>query len=485
MILCEHLTFFVLMQEVRIFKIKVRFIALINMVRTENIMNLTVKEIAALFGQNEFQEETLISNIEFDSRKITTGGLFVPLAGERDGHDFVNLAKENGAIATFWSQELNKAPKDMIVILVADVLAAFQTLAQYYLQKVKPKVAAITGSNGKTTTKDMTAAVMATQFKTYKTQGNYNNNIGMPYTILHMPTDCEVLVLEMGMDHAGELTELSLLAQPDAGAITIIGEAHIENLGSRAGIAKAKIEITAGLKRDGLLVVPADEELLTPLVSDLTQKVVTFGLSAGDLTATITKEDKTKTTFMVADKEYSIPVIGGYNVKNALIAYALGEYFGVSQQNIKQGLAEFQLTKNRTEWLAAKNGAQILSDVYNANPTAMGLVLDTVANLNTAGRKLAVLADMLELGPDSPTMHARMANHIDDRFNVIFLYGSEMKALFNALTKKDSQLMVYHFDKENKAQLIKLVQAELQPTDTIVLKGSNGMGLTEVVSALM
>lgn len=448
-------------------------------------MKLTVKEIATLFGQNEFQEETIISTIEFDSRKITSGGLFVPLAGERDGHDFVAAAKENGAVATFWSRDLKDAPKDMIVILVEDVLAAFQTLAQYYLQKVKPKVAAITGSNGKTTTKDMTAAVMATQFKTYKTQGNYNNNIGMPYTILHMPTDCEVLVLEMGMDHAGELTELSLLAQPDAAAITIIGEAHIENLGSRTGIAKAKMEITAGLKRDGLLVIPADEPLLTPLIVDLPQKITTFGLDRGNLTAAITKEDKAKTTFMIHKTEYTIPVIGGYNVKNALIAYALGKYFGVSPQNIQRGLAEFQLTKNRTEWLAAKNGAQILSDVYNANPTAMGLVLDTVSNLKTDGRKLAVLADMLELGPDSKTMHANMAYHIDDRFSVIFLYGSEMKALFNALTQMDSHLMVYHFDKENKAELLKMVQAELRPTDTIVLKGSNGMGLTEVVASLI
>ncbi|OJG14642.1 UDP-N-acetylmuramoyl-tripeptide-D-alanyl-D- alanine ligase [Enterococcus canintestini] len=451
----------------------------------EQKMNLTIKEIAALFEQVEIRDESLISSVEFDSRKITSGGLFVPLAGERDGHDFVAAAKENGAVATFWSRDLKDAPSDMVVILVADVLAALQTLAQYYLQKVNPKVAAITGSNGKTTTKDMTAAVMATQFNTYKTQGNYNNNIGMPYTILHMPADCEVLVLEMGMDHAGELTELSLLAQPDAAAITIIGEAHIENLGSRAGIAKAKMEITAGLKRDGLLVIPADEPLLTPLIADLPQEITTFGLDRGDLTATITKEDKAKTTFMIQKTKYTIPVIGGYNVKNALIAYALGKYFGVSLANIKQGLAKFQLTKNRTEWLTAKNGAQILSDVYNANPTAMGLVLDTVANLKTDGRKLAVLADMLELGPDSKKMHAKMAHHIDDRFSVIFLYGSEMKSLFNALTQMDSHLMVYHFDKENKAELLKMVQAELRPTDTIVLKGSNGMGLTEVVAALI
>ena len=448
-------------------------------------MKLTIKEVAALFGADHITDETVINQVEFDSRKVQAGDLFVPLAGVRDGHDFIDAAAKNGAVAAFWSRDSQEFPAGVTKILVADPLAAMQQLAVYYKKKLAPKTVAITGSNGKTTTKDLTAAVLSQQFITYKTQGNYNNNIGMPYTILHMPDDCQLLVLEMGMDHAGELTELSVMGQPDAAAITIIGEAHIENLGSRAGIAAAKMEIVQGLATKGLLLVPADEPLLLPLLAGLSQQVTTFGIQQGDISATVIAESKERTVFEVAGKTFEIPVIGAYNVKNALIAYGFGKHFGLSDSQIAQGLATVQLTKNRTQWLTAKNGAQVLSDVYNANPTAMALVLDTFGKLQTSdGRKLAVLADMLELGPDSRQMHAAMAAHIDDSYDIVFLYGAEMTALLNALTEKDANLTVYHFDKPNKSALIQMIKAELGPADSILLKGSNGMGLSEVVEAL-
>ena len=293
-----------------------------------------------------------------------------------------------------------------------------------------------------------------------------------------------MLVLEMGMDHAGELQVLSELAQPDAAAITIVGEAHIENLGSREGIAKAKMEIVLGEKADGVLFVPEDEPLLCPLTANLTQDVRTFGLDAGDIHGTVLAEHREKTVFAVAGETFEIPVIGAYNVKNALIAYGFGQYFGLTTTEIREGLATVSLTKNRTQWLEAPNQVRILSDVYNANPTAMGLVLDTFGKLPTSGRKLAVLGDMLELGPDSKAMHRSMADHITADYDVIFLYGSEMTALFHALTEKDADLTVYHFDKENKAALIQMIKGELRPEDSILLKGSNGMGLAEVVAAL-
>jgi len=343
---------------------------------------------------------------------------------------------------------------------------------------------AVTGSNGKTTTKDLTASVLAQGYKTYKTQGNYNNNIGMPYTILHMPQDTEKIVLEMGMDHANEITELSLLAQPKVAAITMIGEAHIENLGSREGIAKAKMEIADGLLPDGLLIVPNNEPLLEPLVAPLSQKIKTFGIQQGDISAQQIIEEKQQTTFIVEGESFTIPLPGKYNVTNALIAYAIGQFFELSLSEIRRGLATVSVTQNRTEWLTAGNGAAILSDVYNANPTAMGLVLDTVASLPAAGRKLAVLADMLELGVDSPLMHASMSEHISsDIFSMIFLYGKEMQALKDALAQKYPDLPVYYTE-ENKEQLIAAVIAEIQPDDTIVLKGSNSMGLIEVVERL-
>ncbi len=445
-------------------------------------MKLTIKEIAQVLGISGIVDEREISSVEFDSRKIEKNGLFVPLPGTRDGHDFVHAAKENGAIVTLWQKDRVEVPSDLVVLPVADVTKAFQILAQYYKQKIGPKTVAITGSNGKTTTKDMTASVLAQKYRTYKTQGNYNNDLGVPYTMLHMPDDTEVLILEMGMDHAGEIHFLSQLGQPDVAAITLIGEAHLENLGSRKNIAKAKMEIVDGLAKDGVLFVPADEPLLADLIAPISQGVQTFGLAQGDLQATIINETSESTSFVVNEETFVIPVLGGYNVKNALIAYGVGRYLGLSSEQIKNGLAQVELTKNRTQWLQAKNGAKLLSDVYNANPTAMRLVLESFGRLTLPGRRIAVLADMLELGPDSLAMHASMAEAIVDRYDFVYLYGEQMQALANRLT----ELNVPHayFIPAQRQAFLEQVQQEIQPTDSVILKGSNGMQLSELVALL-
>ena len=445
-------------------------------------MKLTIKEIAQVLGISGIVDEREISSVEFDSRKIEKNGLFVPLPGTRDGHDFVHAAKENGAIATLWQKDRVEVPSDLVVLPVADVTKAFQTLAQYYKQKIGPKTVAITGSNGKTTTKDMTASVLAQKYRTYKTQGNYNNDLGVPYTMLHMPDDTEVLILEMGMDHAGEIHFLSQLGQPDVAAITLIGEAHLENLGSRKNIAKAKMEIVDGLAQDGALFVPADEPLLTDLIAPISQEVQTFGLGQGDLQAEIVNETSESTEFEINGASFIIPVLGGYNVKNALIAYGIGRYFGLSMEQIKNGLAQVELTKNRTQWLQAKNGAKLLSDVYNANPTAMRLVLESFGRLTLPGRRIAVLADMLELGPDSSAMHASMAEAIVGFYDFVYLYGEQMQALANRLT----ELNVPHayFIPAQRQAFLEQVQKEIQPTDSVILKGSNGMQLSELVALL-
>ncbi|MDT2572385.1 UDP-N-acetylmuramoyl-tripeptide--D-alanyl-D-alanine ligase [Enterococcus raffinosus] len=449
-------------------------------------MNFTTTIISkAVQGKVLAENEVTVTGVEFDSRKIEAGDLFVPLQGTNDGHEFVSKAIENGATATLWSNDPETAPEGIAVILVKDTLLAFQALASYYLLEENPDVIAITGSNGKTTTKDMTESVLSQKFRTHKTQGNYNNDIGLPYTILHMPEGTEKLILEMGMDHAGEISILSELAEPDVAAITIIGEAHIENLGSREKIADAKMEITTGLASDGLLIVPADEPLLEERISSLSQTVETVGIQKGDLSATILNENKGATVFSVDDNGYQIPLPGSYNVQNALIAMAIGRWFDVSNEQIFQGLAYVQVTQNRTQWLKANNGADILSDVYNANPTAMGLVLDTFAKLPTEGRRLAVLADMLELGADSYSLHASMVDHINDQdFQEIYLYGDEMKGLKLALADRYPSLTVRYFNKSDKSQMIQAIKESLQTTDSIVLKGSNGMGLFEVVEAL-
>ena len=206
-------------------------------------MKLTLHEIAKVVGaKNDVTayEDVTINQIEFDSRKITAGDLFLPLKGARDGHDFIQTAFDNGALATFTEKEL---PADQAHILVDDALEAFQKLAAYYLEKTEVDVIAVTGSNGKTTTKDMIHDILATTYRTYKTQGNYNNEIGLPYTALHMPDDTEKIVLEMGQDHMGDIHLLSTLAKPKTAVVTLIGEAHLEFFGSRDKIAQGKMQM--------------------------------------------------------------------------------------------------------------------------------------------------------------------------------------------------------------------------------------------------
>ncbi|RHH70248.1 MULTISPECIES: UDP-N-acetylmuramoyl-tripeptide--D-alanyl-D-alanine ligase [Vagococcus] len=453
-------------------------------------MNLSVREIvAAVNGVNHAiqHEDQCVESVEFDTRKVIENSLFVPLKGARDGHDFIPQAIESGASLVLSERELSEG---VSYIKVEDTLVALQKLAQYFLEKVHPKVIGITGSNGKTTTKDMTEAVLSQHYKTYKTQGNYNNHIGLPYTILSMPEDTDMLVLEMGMDHKGEIEVLSNISKPDIAAITLIGESHIEYLGSRAGIAEAKMEITAGLKEDGVLIIPNDEPLLKRMIIDIPQTVDTFGVGTeATLSASILSETKVDTQFetnLFEGEVFSIPVLGGYNVKNALIALLIGHFFNVPVSKMKNGLATFDLTKNRTEWLKTNDGIDILSDVYNANPTAMKLVLDTFSALKLEGRKFIVLGDMLELGELSNQMHESVAEHISPKkIDQVYLYGEQMESLYNLLHERMPQGSIHFYRKTEKKEMMTHLSEKMQPKDTVFLKASNGMGLSEVVEFLL
>lgn len=456
-------------------------------------MMFKVKEIAPLIhATNDWQQwgELEIKTVEFDNRQIQSGSLFIPLqGGARDGHDFIEGAFESGAIISLWAENKGEPSQALPVLVVKDTLKAFQIIARIYLNKVGAKVIGVTGSNGKTTTKDMLAGVLSQGFKTHKTQGNYNNEIGLPYTILQMPGDTEMIVLEMGMTGFGEIEELSLLAEPDVAAITMIGESHLEFLGSRQGIAKAKMEIVKGLKSTGLLVAPGFEPLLTDLLAEVSQKVMTFGVSGEyDLVGDITEEHLKSTIFKtnVTKEMLQIPVLGRYNVSNALIAVAVGQHFELSEEQIAKGLMTMNLTQSRTEWLTASNGAAILSDVYNANPTAMGLVLDTFSELPVKGKKMAVLADMGELGPDWKQLHEGMSNHLDaEKIQKVYLFGPMMSGLAEKLKESYGDGEVRHYDIASKSQLITDLKADLKAEDMVVLKGSNSMKLIEIVESLI
>ena len=452
-------------------------------------MKLYLYEIAeVLSAKNDVTqfENVPLRNAGFDSRLIEPGGLFVPLKGARDGHDFIPTAFAQGAAATLSEHPVAEGA----YILVDDVLTAFQRLAQYYLEKMQVDVLAVTGSNGKTTTKDMLAQLLATTYKTYKTQGNYNNEIGLPYTVLHMPEDTEKLVLEMGQDHLGDIHLLSELAKPKTGIVTLVGEAHLEFFGSRTEIAQGKMQIADGLRKDGLLIVPADKIVNEFLPADC--KLVRFGPDA-DIFLTRLEERKNSLSFECnfLEQRIDLPVTGKYNATNAMIAAYAALQEGVSDADIAQAFSELELTRNRTEWKKAGNGADILSDVYNANPTAMRLILETFSTIpaNPGGRKLAVLADMKELGADSKSMHGSMITSLNPEIVTdLFLYGQDMEALYDYAKEIYPPGKVHYFikndEKDQFEQLTKAVREKLTPADQILLKGSNSMNLAKLVEDL-
>ena len=452
-------------------------------------MKLTIYEVAQAVGaKNDISifEDIQLEKAEFDSRLIGTGDLFVPLKGARDGHDFIETAFENGAAVTLSEKEVANHP----YILVDDVLTAFQTLADYYLEKIGVDVFAVTGSNGKTTTKDMLAHLLSTRYKTYKTQGNYNNEIGLPYTVLHMPEGTEKLVLEMGQDHLGDIHLLSELVHPKTAVVTLVGEAHLAFFKDRSEIAKGKMQIADGMASGSLLLAPADSIVEDYLPAD--KKVVRFGQGAElEITDLIERKDSLTFKANFLNQALDLPVTGKYNATNAMIASYVALQEGVSEEKIRQAFQNLELTRNRTEWKKAANGADILSDVYNANPTAMKLILETFSAIpaNERGKKIAVLADMRELGDQSVQLHNQMILSLSpDVLDTVIFYGADIAELAQLASQMFPIGHVYYFkkteDQDQFEDLVKQVKESLGAHDQILLKGSNSMNLAKLVESL-
>lgn len=454
-------------------------------------MKMQLSEIARALDieAKETWEDITITSVSFDSRQLEPGALFVPLIGEQDGHRYVRSALENGASAVLWQNDHSDIPSDIPALLVKDTLVALQELGRYYLQKINPKVVAVTGSNGKTTTKDMIAAILSTRFNVQKTFANFNNEIGVPMTILSMEPNTEILVVEMGMDRFGQIDELSRLAQPDVAVITMIGEAHIEFFGTRDKIADAKMEIVNGLKEDGLLIYNGDEPLLVERANNIKQASFTFGSeTTDDLQATNIVSDATKSSFRVAlwpDVNFTIKMIGAYNVKNALAALSVGKEFMIDVSQMAQALENFDLTKNRTEWRVGVKGFKILSDVYNSNPTAAKEVLTAFSDVKVSGKRIAVLGDMLELGENERQMHAGLAEAIDPtKISEVYLCGPLMESLAEALSAKFASTQIHCYAPDEKERLAEDLLTKLTLDDAVLLKASHGIHLEEVLKKI-
>jgi UDP-N-acetylmuramoyl-tripeptide--D-alanyl-D-alanine ligase len=437
-------------------------------------------------GLDEIFNSHHISGVTTDSRQVEEGNLFFPLVGDIfNGHEFVDKAIEKGAAAVIWKETEPNPPTKIPVIFVKDTLQALQDLAEAYLIQLDVKVIGITGSNGKTTTKDMVAAVLETTFKVHKTKGNFNNHIGLPLTVLSMDAETDVAVLEMGMSGKGEIELLSKIAKPDVAVITNIGEAHLMDLGSREGIAEAKLEIVKGLNEDGVLIYQGDEPLLQERVPSLSVSSITFGEDRkNEYFPTNVIQELNGTSFCIDGTEYFIPVLGKHNVSNALAAYAVAKFLEVKEEAIKDGFLSIKITGMRLELIKSDSGVTVINDAYNASPTSMMAAIHLLEDLNGFNKKIVVLGDMLELGEDEKDYHRQVGSSIKrDEISHIFTYGKLGEEIAKGAKQNRSEEFVHHY--ENKQALIKKLQGMLNKNDIVLVKASRGMKLEEVVNALI
>lgn len=444
-----------------------------------------LSEIAAMVSGeiNDKYEDVVVYGVTTDSRKASRNNLFVPLKDVRNGHEFVEDAFQSGVAASFWENGYPNPPQNRPLIFVDDALEALQVLAEKYLESMSAVVIAITGSNGKTSTKDMTAAVLSQTFSVHKTVGNFNNHIGLPLTVLSAPHDIEVLILEMGMSAKGEISFLSDLAKPHIAIITNIGESHMLNLGSREGIADAKCEIVEGLNDEGVLFYNGDEPLLRDRLSSFARKQ-SFGFDeSNDFYPTQVKTSLEKTTFSMFNQEFVLPLPGEHNVVNALAAIAIGSEFNMSWHEIAEGINNVELTGMRLEVVEGAAGEKLVNDTYNASPTSMRAAVQFIHDLQGFERKIVVLGDMLELGDKEVYFHREIGELLKPLEIVyVFAYGPLSENISKAASANFESGRVFHFTE--KKQMIEAIKKIRKPGDVILVKASRGMGLEKVVHDL-
>ncbi|MDU2241314.1 MAG: UDP-N-acetylmuramoyl-tripeptide--D-alanyl-D-alanine ligase [Paenibacillus sp.] len=452
-------------------------------------------EIAAMCG-GQIREAgdagILVQGVVTDSRQITEGCLFVPLAGERfDGHDFAADCLQAGAGACLWARSKGTPPGP--AVLVDDTLTALQALAKSYLAETGAKVVGITGSNGKTTTKDLVYALLSTTYRVHKTKGNFNNHIGLPLTLLAMPEDTEIAVLEMGMSGRHEIELLSKLGEPETAVITNIGESHLQQLGSREEIARAKLEILAGMKPGGLFIYNGDEPLLPQVLAEPSTakpeglQSATFGLRPENdayPTGILFTDHRTLFTPHGSEGEpLDLPLLGEHNVTNALAAITVARHYGVSEAAIREGFGKVELTGMRIEVVTGQSGITILNDAYNASPTSMKAAIGVLDHMKGYRKKIAVLGDMLELGASEEEYHRGIGEMFTPgKVDLLFTCGPLSRHIAEGAKKQMDPDRIHAYT--DKSELIRKLVSLLHPQDVVLVKASRGMKLEEVVEAI-
>ena len=451
---------------------------------------LTINEIAKAVGgqvNSPYIGEELVYGVSFDTRQELEGKIFVPLIGlNADGHKFIPVAMRHGAVCCF-SQIETSVP----AIMVRNTQRALSDLAAYYRSLFDIPVIGITGSNGKTSTKDMVASVLSQKYNVVKTIGNFNNNIGLPATIFNIDDKTEVLVLEMGMNHRYEISELSRIARPSIAAITNIGVAHIENLGSQEEIFKAKSEILEHLQPNGKLVLNGDDQFL--LRHSMRPNTVFVGFSENNFYRAINEQTKglAGASYTLETKngrgcEIYVPSAGRHMISNSLIAVAIGEELGLGLDEMKEGIKMYKPSGMRMNIIKTDKGLHIIDDCYNSNPDSAKAALDVLAT--ASGGSVAILGDMYELGDEGAQMHYELGKYaVALGINTIICIGKYSKDTYHGACEQVREYAenttVMHFDE--KSDCINMLSEVLQAEDTILVKASRGMKFEEIVNYLI
>ncbi|MGI6576179.1 MAG: UDP-N-acetylmuramoyl-tripeptide--D-alanyl-D-alanine ligase [bacterium] len=456
------------------------------------MLPVTVKEIALATGaiMSTGQGEEKILDVVTDSRQVKAGDLFVARKGERvDGHNFISAAFAKGAVAAL--VENDQMPQgNGIILKVENTEQALLHLAAWYRRKFGTTVVGVTGSTGKTSTKEMIAAVLTQEFNVHKSVGNYNTEVGVSLTLLQLEPKHEIAVIEMGMRGLGQIRQLAQVALPKIGVITNIDVTHLEILGTIENIARAKGELLAEIPPDGVAILNGDDQRQQELAQNFAGKVIFYGFGEDNhfRAINIQPQKGVGTEFTVCtpeDKlEIKLNLPGKHNVRNALAAIAVGSCFGLKLSSMAQGLAEFKPVAMRLDTIKTEDGVTIINDAYNANPTTMDIALTTLMDLKEKGRAIAVLGDMLELGPIAQSAHRELGYKAAglgvDLLVVLGTWREEVLAGARAGGLKQEQCRAF----ASREEAVAFLDQYVTPGDVVLVKASRGLSLEYVVSQL-
>lgn len=447
-----------------------------------------LNEIISMIVDAELSgNDCLIRGISIDSRTVTKGNLYIPIIGPNsNGHHYVDDAIKNGATATLWQRDQPNPPKEVAVIFIDNTLIALQQLAASYRNQLNQATfIGITGSNGKTSTKDMLHQVLSTHFKTQKTVGNYNNHIGVPLTILSLDDDVEMAVIEMGMDHLLEIDFLTKMVKPDIAIITNIGNAHLATMGSLENIIQAKLEIVIGLQKNGVLIINGDDDLLIKQAKKLPCQQLTFGeRKTNHLYLTSIDQDENTLRFTVSNNEtvYEMPLIGKHQAVNSLAVIQAARLVELSDQDIQSGLRHVQLSAQRNE-VQVFGSVTIINDTYKSNPESVEAAIQTLTSLPDRKRKIFIMGDMVDMGDQAISLHRRMGEFIaESTIDLVLGSGDLTQHTIASITERKTSCQAYFFQTETDF-IDAIIDCVAEPC-IILIKASRSIQFDKIVAVI-